>query len=497
MPTGKTTLFNAPRKVFFLLLLVTSSTLSIATSHGSWWSITNTFILISAYLMLLQLDRQKLDRKQTKLPKSTLSAENDELDTASHSRALILSNDSTDRLLILSWFTGWGVDYHHSTNCVQAYAELLNGIDINKPYDIVVTDQGAMDITPIQFITTLRTEPKLKTLFLINLGSKAGTASDTPLIKAGYNRILQTPLDKRVVFSTIKTNQTTSASTAQIPRLADQFTEKSTLPSQDILIAESNQTDLFRLKHILQQLGHKIYAVTDGEAALEALDTHHFDMAILSATLKGIDGITVVKLYRHTRMNQTWIPLAVLLEPSDSDSAHICSEADIRLQLKRPATTEEMSSVIYKAVVIDRNQVETSDSYLENRCFKLYPEPHSVDIDRLSELKKLSSDHTFLSQLIDKFEGETEEILINLKQAQANRNLSDFRMLGHRLKDSSGNLGALGLYRQGVLISQLGSQDLQDTALELIHNLAVCRSSTILFLESYSAPSETSAIDKD
>jgi len=498
--------FPNTQEPWALLFLLITCTALITLTSASWWSLLSSGIAITGYLIVRLQQRSEddsvqLDEQATPPPEQekVLTTQPVQTNAEAHPRVLFLSNDELDQHLVNTWLIGWQVNFTHCKNTVRAFAELIAGGEEERPYDIIITDQSGMDIDPIQFATSLRHEKTLNSTYLINMGPRGNNLNDSALLGAGYNSIQHFPLDKRALFNTIKGHRTGDTMHVGIPRLSDQFTTTQHIPSLDILIAESKRSDQFRLKHILQQLGHRVYCVLNGEEALEALETHHFDAAILSADLKGIDGLTIIKLYRYSRMSQAWIPLIALIDPQNDDHIHQCDEADILLRLHQPTTTKEVDATIHSALLENNQPNDITPLNAYGNYSINHVEPHSIDVERLEELEQLNSDKDFVPRLIKRFDVESLDIISNLKSAQSSGKLEDIRMLGHRLKDSAGSLGALGLYRQGVLVSQLSQQDLTETATHLIKNIEKCRRFTLQFLTEHTARTQqiTFPVDKD
>lgn len=488
-------------------LVIVANAGLLLLSVASWWSILSTLIAIFAYIALqhmesnIEADHLPIPKPEEQTPvvqaEETQPTDPPIAKAVGVTKILLITNDELDHHRIKLWLAGWAIKYTHCRNTVQAFSELLIGINENAPYDLILTDQSGMDIDPLQLVTSLKAEETVNSVQLVHIGPKGNPLADAALLGAGYSTVLHFPLDKRALFSQINRNKMAEVNHADIPRISDQFAISQTLPTQDILVAESRHSDQFRLKHILQQLGHRVYAVKNGEEALEALDTHHFDLAILSSDLKGIDGLTVIKLYRHSRMSQAWVPLVALLDPENQDHCHQCNEADISLRLDRPVTSKTISNLIHQVLIENSHSPTSTDGHTLSSYHNDHLEPHSVDIDRLDELNQLNKNPQFLIKLIKKFETESLEVLTGLKRAQKREDLADIRMLGHRLKDSAGSLGALGLYRQGVLVSRLSDHDLTETTGFLISNIEKCRETTMKFLLAHTHAGSAVQIDKD
>ncbi len=69
-------------------------------------------------------------------------------------------------------------------------------------------------------------------------------------------------------------------------------------PRLRILVADDNAANCKILKSVLENAGHEVDIVHDGEAALAALDRARFDLALLDVNMPEVSGYEVAKLYR-------------------------------------------------------------------------------------------------------------------------------------------------------------------------------------------------------
>src|SRR5262249_19679039 len=66
-----------------------------------------------------------------------------------------------------------------------------------------------------------------------------------------------------------------------------------------VLLAEDNPFNQAVLEDLLPRRGHTLRVVSDGRAALTALEEHHFDVVILDIHMPELDGFRVVAAQRR------------------------------------------------------------------------------------------------------------------------------------------------------------------------------------------------------
>ena len=68
-----------------------------------------------------------------------------------------------------------------------------------------------------------------------------------------------------------------------------------------MLVADDNPTNREVLQRILERGGHTATLVSDGERALDALETSHFDVALIDRNMPRLSGIETVQAIRLTQ----------------------------------------------------------------------------------------------------------------------------------------------------------------------------------------------------
>ncbi len=81
-----------------------------------------------------------------------------------------------------------------------------------------------------------------------------------------------------------------------------------------VLIAEDNALVLYAVKNMLAKLGYAVTAVTEGKAALYALQTQSFDWVLLDIGLPDLNGTEIVQQYRQWEQenNKPHLPIFAL-----------------------------------------------------------------------------------------------------------------------------------------------------------------------------------------
>lgn len=399
-------------------------------------------------------------------------------DNLSGKRILLVSSDIEDRHGIQSQLTLWGAQSHLAGNAAHAFHELITAVRSGTPYHTVVVDHGRLGMDPAQFASALRAEPMLQNLYLIHVGPGNHGLQGDRLLNAGFTKLLSTPLNKTFLFNALYNTYTQTEPGGQVVRLIDRYSSEISDQPLSILVADRSFSVRQRVRSILQRAGHRVFMVNNGARVLDALDSHRFDLAIVSLDLREITGLEAFKLYRFTRVDKQWVPFILLLEEPTKELLKRCSDAGINATINLNADSRRYLETI--ARVLRDSASEESGTGLSVR-----PTHASVgggsasgsgilDTNRLLEIERLGGGVRFLSDLVDSFNRDNRRILTQMKTMANAADPNRFRDLGHALKDAAGSLGALKLYQLGTAASRLSDKEFHESAPALVQEITEC-----------------------
>lgn len=393
-------------------------------------------------------------------------------------KILLASSDSEDRHGIQKQLDLWGAQSVLASNAAHAFYELISAAKRGSPFHTVIVDQGRLGMDAAQFASAIRSEAMLQNIYLIHVGSGNQGVQGDRLLNAGFTKLLATPLNKTFLFNALHNTYTQPESGGQVVRLIDRYSNEISNQPLSILVADRSFSVRQRVRSILQRAGHRVFMVNNGARVLDALDSHRFDLAMVSLDLREITGLEAFKLYRFTRVDKQCVPFILLLQEPTKELLKRCSDAGINATINQNADARRYLETVAKVVREGGDETKTgfsdslslrhvgSGSALNKRVV--------LDTNRLLEIERLGGGIRFLSDLIDSFNRDNRRILTQMKQATKDANPNRFRDLGHAIKDAAGSLGALKLYQLGTAASRLPDREFQESAATLVQEITEC-----------------------
>ena len=125
-----------------------------------------------------------------------------------------------------------------------------------------------------------------------------------------------------------------------------------------LLLAEDEAALSKALKTILERNNYSVDAVSDGQAALEHLESGAYDGVILDIMMPKVDGITVLK---EVRSRGSLVPVLLLTAKSEVDDKVLGLDAGANDYLTKPFHSRELLARIR---AMTRTQTAQTDSQL-------------------------------------------------------------------------------------------------------------------------------------
>lgn len=391
-------------------------------------------------------------------------------------KILLISADNDDRHGIFNQLKIWGAQAIHSRNAACSFYELISAMKQGNPFSIVIVDHGRLGMDPAQFASAVRSEPELQSTYLIHVGPNDQGQLRDRLLNAGFTKLLSTPLNKTFLFNALHNSYTQPVQGGQVVRLIDRYTSESNVQPLSVLVADRSFNIRQRIRSILQQAGHQVFMVNNGARVLDALDSHGFDVAIVSQDLREITGLEAFKLYRFTRVDKQIVPFVLLLEDPTTEMLKRCTDAGISATIEQNANPRKYLETVAK-VVLDANKQTGTLSLGQasnSRAGMTRERGGLLDNNRLIEIERLGGGLRFLADLIDSFNRDNRHILTQMQEAVASVNPVQFRDLGHAIKDAAGSLGAVKLYQLGTAASRLSNKEFHESAATLVQEITEC-----------------------
>ncbi|BET66178.1 hypothetical protein ASA1KI_10960 [Opitutales bacterium ASA1] len=117
-----------------------------------------------------------------------------------------------------------------------------------------------------------------------------------------------------------------------------------------ILVADDEPSDLYLLKHTLQEAGHSVVTCTDGAAAFTAAQREHPDAIVADALMPGMDGF---QLCQRARRDPLLSPLPIILVSAtytDREDEALAQRVGADAYLRKPDDMPRLAQVVGETI---------------------------------------------------------------------------------------------------------------------------------------------------
>ena len=273
-----------------------------------------------------------------------------------------------------------------------------------------------------------------------------------------------------------------SAATAQA-LAAVQSTKIHRIRGARILVAEDNPTNQRVAQLILESGSHVVTIVENGEAALDALESGPYDLALFDLSMPVISGLQALKLYRFTTAKP--IPVLILSANVTPETIAECERAGAAEFIPKPLRASYVLDAIERHLASEATATARQVVRREEKPQLAVVDTPAIDVAVLHDLDKLSPDPTFVKRLIDGFESDTNRLVGEISSALTARKYEAVRDAAHALKGGAASVGATQLTQLARRLEQSAPESLRIKSAQFIEELLKTSNFTLELLKRH------------
>ncbi|HTP61981.1 MAG TPA: ATP-binding protein [Burkholderiales bacterium] len=357
-------------------------------------------------------------------------------------RVLLVGFPREPREAIEQALSGWGAMPVAVANLDAGVTRLVAEISLAKPYHSALLYSEGKDLQLAQRFRRAAPDPAPPIVLAMQRNA------DVPrfaALSAGFGAVLEMPFEKRQLFNVLHSITAGEETREGVVRLQDYARRGTAARSLHVLVADDNPTNREVLSRILERGGHTATLVSDGERALDALETSHFDVALIDRNMPRLSGIETVQAIRLTAGARERLPVAMLSADVTPEAKRECLEAGADAFLSKPIEAARLLEEL-QTLCAPKPQEVARPALVESvrpsaRVAVQGPAP-VVNADTLADLEELGSSPAFMDKLIGVFVADNVTLMAKIESALAARNVAEFRSHLHAMKGSAASMGA-------------------------------------------------------
>ena len=250
---------------------------------------------------------------------------------------------------------------------------------------------------------------------------------------------------------------TETASGKNVIAFTDPFLRhRARVRSMQILVADDHAANRMVLQRLLQKAGHRVVAVEDGEAVLDALETTDYDTVIIDLHMPGLNGIDLMDQLRVMEAGgNRRTPVVVLSADVTPESIRRCEQAGAKGFLAKPIVASRLLDMLAEITVEGQRPVAPPAIRTEPTSFD-----GLLDVSILDELSSLGMGETFEREFTAQCLQDATASIAALQKSGEGEDWGQVREHAHALKGVASNLGLVKLSAAGSELMRLADWQL-------------------------------------
>ena len=264
--------------------------------------------------------------------------------------SLIVDDNFTNRRVLHGMLTRWGM----CPTAVETGREALRAIVIAKnsghPFRLILLDGQMPGMDGFALAEHIQKDPALVGATIMMLTSAGYLGDAARCRELGISGYLVKPIRQSELLSAIC--QVLKKSTAeQSAPLVTRHSLREGKSRVRVLLAEDNAVNQTLATRLLEKCGFLVFAVGDGQAAVEAIEKDHFDVVLMDIQMPKMDGFEAAAAIREKEKSSgVRIPIIALTANALKSDEDRCLAAGMDAFVSKPIRTSELFEAIEKLI---------------------------------------------------------------------------------------------------------------------------------------------------
>jgi two-component system sensor histidine kinase RpfC len=215
----------------------------------------------------------------------------------------------------------------------------------------------------------------------------------------------------------------------------------------EVLVVDDQPTNRLVIREVLTQAGHHVHEADGGEAALELLAGHRFDLVISDFHMPGLTGLDMLKELRVMQAGEPPTPFILLTADLTHDAREHADAAGVSAFLSKPVDSVRLLHAIEGAMgngpPPPSNVISLEARRRAAAPVPAVPQEETIDPVVLQELAEASSNASFLTGFVRGSLDDARIAVAALEAAGGRGDWDDFRDRAHAIKGITANIGAV------------------------------------------------------
>jgi len=352
------------------------------------------------------------------------------LDTLYDLRVLVVDDNSTNRIICEEMLNNWGMKPTAVPNGPEALKELQRTYQSDAPYHIALVDVMMPEMDGIELVRHIRQFTDTSSLKIMMLSSADRPTDPAFAQSLGVANCITKPITQSMLLNGIAAAMGTSGSDSTPGSKFAPADSRRFIP-RNILLAEDGAVNRKVAQSLLENRGHHVTAVENGQLAVDAYRSESFDLILMDVQMPVLDGFAATEEIRRLEKGSAHkIPIIALTAHAMKGDRERCLDHGMNDYVSKPFRPEEIFAAVERVRPIAANS-SSHDADSE----KDPPEDH-LPFHPQRALENVGGSEEILDEMIDLFTTECPKQLDDIQAAFAAGDNEKLIRSAHTLKGS-------------------------------------------------------------
>ena len=350
-------------------------------------------------------------------------------------KTLVLEKTGSNMNLIDSYLSSFGMECEITTSEKSAKNLLETANDkFSKPFDLVVIDYDTPEEKGFVFVDRMRTNPRIvKMPAVVLLVPMTREDLFDRIEEHGIDMAVGKPVIQSVLFNAIqqifKLKAVASVGGGE-PDKKEQQVKKMEKEGKTILVVEDNKTNQLIARSLLEHEGYNVILADDGQKGVEAFTENRekISLILMDLHMPVLDGF---EASRKIRQESGDVPIIALTADVIDGVREKCGRFGILDYISKPFDPEHFLEAVEKVLESGAASPSMKGSEI---------------LDRSLGMKYLGNNEALYEAVIAEYRRENSDTAERLTAAVRSGNYSEAAQIAHKVKSSSGSIGATQLF---------------------------------------------------
>lgn len=368
-----------------------------------------------------------------------------ELSNLSGQRILVLDDNRTNRRILEELASNWGLETWMAPSATAGWHVLDEQWEEGAPIQMVITDMNMPGCDGLSFVERMRADERFKSLPVLLLTSSFRPGQRTRAEHLAIDFQLLKPLKQSDLLETILRIFSTPSEPAA-DTSPSQEEHQATRPLQ-LLLAEDNLINQKLAVALLEKQGHTVTVVSDGQEAVQAVESQKFDAVLMDVQMPKMDGMEATQCIRRKEAGGSrHLPIIAMTAHAMTGDRQRFLDAGMDDYIGKPIRVAHLNQVLHTIATSD--VLGASASPPVHRTETLLFDPQYA-------LRTVGGDQRLLTTLLSLLFQDAEPTCRKLEAALHADDRQEIRRVAHYLKSGLEHLGCLPAANLAKALEQL------------------------------------------